>query len=195
MRRKQSGLTLTELVVTVAIAAVLLAVAVPAAKRITRSLRDSAGTRALVGAALSNARAIAVRQGKYAGVWVHQVNARDTYLVLMVHDERSVPAGGTGRANGFRPVEGRKVILLPENTALNSDVGSIFPIVFNPAGKLVTYQMRFSGRLPFTTPPGSLYTHGYDLVSVNRFRISDPDEPGIYKTLMVSPYSGELIGD
>ena len=65
---RQSGLTLTELVVTVAIAAILLSIAVPAVKRLTASLRDTAGTQGLINAALSNARAIAVRQQKYAGV-------------------------------------------------------------------------------------------------------------------------------
>lgn len=124
-QRRQFGLTLTELLVTVAIAAVLMAVAVPAARRITESMRDSAGARALIGAALNNARAIAVREGTYAGVrFQHSVADGRLYMIFIVRD---TPANMGGLANGFRVLPGRKPIALPD------DVGIIAGDVFNAA--------------------------------------------------------------
>lgn len=112
-QRRQFGLTLTELLVTVAIAAVLMAVAVPAARRITESMRDSAGARALIGAALNNARAIAVREGRYAGVRFQRAADGRTYMVFIINDEIK-----TGLVNGYCAVVGRKPIALPDGVGV-----------------------------------------------------------------------------
>lgn len=118
-KRKQFGLTLTELLVTMAIAAALMAIGVPAARRLTSSLQEAAGASKLIAAALSNARAIAVREGRYAGVRFQQAADGRTYLVYIVHDPAAKP-NGTDLANGFRVVDGRKPIALPENAGVVS---------------------------------------------------------------------------
>ena len=182
---RQSGLTLTELVVAVAIAAVLLALAVPAVKRLTASLQGTAGTQGLINAALSNARAIAVREQKYAGVRFQWVGDR-TYLVFVINDEVK-----TGRVNGFRAVDGRKAIGLPENTGVGP--GYPFSIVFSPSGKLVTHRVRFVGKLPIMG--GMDWDDGDDLISVNSFWVYDTKDDTNIKGMMVSPYTGELIGN
>ena len=195
--RRQSGLTLTELLVTVAVMAILMGLAVPAAKRLTASLQAGAGTHGLISAALNNARAIAVREGTYAGLWFHRAGNR-TYMIFIVHDDRAISAGGTGLAFGFRPVDGRKAIALPEGTAAFAEIEGTesvyFPIVFNAAGRLVTHPVRYRGRLPIQTPPGSYDSGGTNIPSVNRFYLFDHDDPTTVRTLMVSPYTGELVG-
>ena len=181
VRKRHFGLTLTELVVTVAIAAVLMGISVPAARRLADSLQGGAGTRGLISAALSNARAIAARSGKDAGIWFRQDSDGRTVMTYVVYDYEQ-----TGWANGFRAVEGRKPIPLPEGVIVRGQIGEFwdttFSIVFNPAGKLVMRQIRLSG-------------DGFDRTSINSFRISDADAPAQFNTLMVSPYNGELIGD
>ena len=206
---KQSGLTLTELVVTVAIVTILLGVAVPAARRLMDSLQGGAGTHGLISAALSNARAIAVREQKYAGVWFHRADDNKTYLVLVVNDDRSQTLGGTGLANGFRAVEGRQSIALPDgiltltntririNNTETSDIVEVFPVIFNSAGRLVTHPVRFRGVLPFNLvdyDSGHSDELGGDIISVNQFWIGDTEEQGLSRTLMISPYTGELVG-
>lgn len=178
---RQSGLTLTELMVTIAIAAILMAVAVPAAKRLTASLRDTAGSRGLISAALSNARAIAARNGKDAGIWFQKNNDDRMVMTFIVYDYEM-----TGLANGFRVVEGRKPVLLPEGIVVVGHINdgwqdSVFPIVFTPAGKMAIRNVRYGGNL--------------ERPSVSRFRISEVDTPANSTTLMISPYSGELVGD
>jgi prepilin-type N-terminal cleavage/methylation domain-containing protein len=167
---RQSGLTLTELVVTVAILAVLLGIAVPAAKRLTQSLQASAGAHGLINAALSNARAIAVRQQKYAGVRFQQAPDGRTYLVFIINDDAVKPyvPGNLG----CMAAKGRKPIMLPEDTGVFDGLVKInysnaiytddkwvdndldintnqkwmdantFSILFSPAGKLVQHTLR-----------------------------------------------------
>ena len=193
-QRRQFGLTLTELLVTVAIAAVLMAVAVPAARRITESMRDSAGARTLIGAALNNARAIAVREGTYAGVWFHRTEEGDTYMVFIVHDYDA-----TALANGFRAVQGRKAIALPEGVAVSRSVADAnpwphFPIVFNSAGRLISHPVRYKDRLPFEAPAAAVFDSGGDSLSVNRFNTFGRNEPGNVNADGQSLY-GELIGE
>ena len=153
-------MTLTELMVTVAIAAVLMAIAVPAAKRLTESLQTSAGAHGLINAALSNARAIAVRQGTYAGVRFQQAVDGKTYMVFIVHDPRPSP-DGTGLANGFRAVDGRKAIALPQETGVMAvdqtldaylatpagwNDATTFSVVFHDTGKLVLHDVRVQNK-------------------------------------------------
>jgi hypothetical protein len=64
---------------------------------------------------MSNARAIAIREGHYAGVRFQQDSAGRQYLVLVIHDPNQ-----TGLANGFRVAEGRKPMALPQNVGVMS---------------------------------------------------------------------------
>jgi prepilin-type N-terminal cleavage/methylation domain-containing protein len=164
--------TLTELLVVMAIMVILLAIATPVAKKLSESLQDSAGTRSLIDAALANARAIAIREGHYAGVRFQQDSNGQFYLIFIVNE-------GTIYANGFRVVEGKKPMKLPENvgvmgcrvqqnyndnspddwdlatnpstadTCLNTNVSGVgmndattFSVVFSPSGKFVVHLVR-----------------------------------------------------
>jgi prepilin-type N-terminal cleavage/methylation domain-containing protein len=175
LRTRQSGLTLTELLVTMAIAAVLMGLAMPAAKRLSESMQSSAGAHGIINAALSSARAIAVREQKYAGVRFQRAADGRTHIILIEHDTTA-----TGLANGFRVADGRKPIALPEDTGvidgfwvdrvslvvfndislgdviLSGDIrygtnryfedASTFSIVFSPAGRLIVHEVRIRNK-------------------------------------------------
>lgn len=113
----KTGYTLNELLVVMAIIVVLAFLAVPAAKELTKSFESTAGLRTVISAALSNARAIAANEQKYAGIRFQQDADGRQYMIFIVHDPDPAP-NGTGLANGFRALEGKKPIGLPKNTGV-----------------------------------------------------------------------------
>ena len=125
MRRyaRHLGFTFSELLVVVAAMMLLTLLAVPAAKKILASFESGRGVRQVIAAALSNARAIAAKEQRYAGVRFQQDLNGDQYMIFIIHDPADPPtaaqlaldpyATGTGLANGFRAVEGKKPMKLP----------------------------------------------------------------------------------
>jgi len=107
-RKTIRALTLTELLVIMSVMVILLAISIPAAKKLSESLESSAGTRSIIDAAMSNARAMAVHEGHYAGVRFQQDSNGQFYLTLIINKD-------TGLADGFRVVEGKKPMKFPEN--------------------------------------------------------------------------------
>lgn len=151
------GFTLTEMLVVMAIMTILMAVAIPAVKKLSASMEQSGGVKPLIEAALSNARAIAVREQKYAGVRFQMDATGKQFLIFIVHDPDASP-DGTGFANGFRVVDGRKPMALPENVGVIAEEvyysniyfqnpagvndATAFSIVFSPSGQFVVHQVR-----------------------------------------------------
>jgi type II secretory pathway pseudopilin PulG len=153
------GISLTEILVVMAVMAILMGISIPAAKQLMNSFETGTGTRQLINAALSNARAIAVRNQTYAGVRFQQDINGNTYIIFIEHDKDA-----TGLANGFRAVTGRKPMKLPEDIRIlanvflpsNSDAQndalidtpleladlSTFSIVFSSQGKLTNHLVR-----------------------------------------------------
>ena len=89
-KRKQSGLTLMEMVVVVSVVAVFTVLGVPAIRALFRSIEAEGGARAMISAALSTARAIAARQQHYAGIRFQNKYQEDgrgcQYMIFIVHD-------------------------------------------------------------------------------------------------------------
>ena len=168
-------MTLTELLTVMAIMALLIGIAVPAARAILDSFETSAGVTNVISAALANARAIALKNSRSAGVRFQQDLRGNQYMILIIHDDVS-----TGLANGFVAVQGRKPMRLPDNiglmdlylvdrkdggvgntaliydTAINGnglineqkDINdtSTFSIIFSLSGKLITRQVQVRNR-------------------------------------------------
>ncbi|MBW8014863.1 MAG: prepilin-type N-terminal cleavage/methylation domain-containing protein [Planctomycetes bacterium] len=168
---KKTGFSLTELLVAMSIIGVLAGIGVPAVKQVVKSFESSSRVGDVVGAAMSNARAMALARGKYIGIRFQQTPQGDQYMVFIEHD-----FPGTGLANGFRPVTGRNPIRLPKRglvmdmhlrtansnnpvdaadpsyVVLNSDGQINSPqevtdsatlcVIFSPAGKLVNHAVR-----------------------------------------------------
>lgn len=196
--KRQSGLSLTELLVVIAIMAVLMSVSIPAAKQLVNSFESSTSVRHLVNAALSNARAIAIREQAYAGIRFQKGSDDKTYMIFIVHDPTA-----TGLASGFRAAQGRKPMPLPEDVS----VGSGTSVIFSSQGKLTTHSVRCwnkdgvsddsSNDTIFNTwtnvsngQAGFLQDFGN--LSSNQ-NITIVNKEGISETQYINPYTGELV--
>jgi type II secretory pathway pseudopilin PulG len=123
-----SGISLIELMIVIGVMVILMAIAVPAVKGIIASFDSSAGARPLINAALSAARAIAIREQTYAGIRFQEDAAGNTYLTFIVHD----PAV---HANHFKAVVGRSPMKLPQNVGVMDQF--YFTRVYNPSNNTV----------------------------------------------------------
>ena len=103
---KQNGFSLTEMVVVVAIIALLTALGLPAINSLRRSFESGSGAKSMISAALSSARAIAAKEQRYAGVRFELDFHDNQYMIFIIHDPES-----TGLSNGFRALEGQKRLL------------------------------------------------------------------------------------
>jgi len=112
-KTRQCGFTLTEMALVVATIALLLGLGLPAVRMLIHSFESDTGARGMINAALSNARAIAARDQRYAGVRFQQDSEGNQYMIFVVHDFEK-----TGLSPGFRVVEGMKPIKLPENSGV-----------------------------------------------------------------------------
>jgi prepilin-type N-terminal cleavage/methylation domain-containing protein len=125
---KKSGFTLTELLIVMAVIVILVGLSVPAVKKIAKSFETTAGVRSVISAALCNARAIAAKEQRYVGLRFQQDVKGRQYMIFIIHDPAPAPTQGdltmnplltgTGLANGFRALDGRKPIALPENAGV-----------------------------------------------------------------------------
>jgi len=167
--KNKKAFSLAEIMVVIAIIAILATVVIPAAKTMVESFEMSSQINPVIGAALANARALAMKEQKYAGIRFQQDLSGSQYMILIIHDDIK-----TGLAYGFRAVQGRKPMKLPEaigvmdfmvkdhaaglpaefpvatDTDINDpaelvDVTS-FSIVFSPAGKLIIHPVRVRNR-------------------------------------------------
>lgn len=205
-------MTLTELLVVVAVMAILLGISVPTAQRLMDSFESSTGVRHLINAALSNARAIAVRQQAYAGVRFQQGNDGKTYMIFIVHDPEPSP-NGTGLANGFRVVEGRKPMPLPEGVEIDKATKLTGKsVIFSPAGKMTTHSVWvrnkdgvtdnssndtvFNTQTNVTSGIGQFIQDSDNIDSVQSIKLVRKDKFGATvesTTEYISPYTGELV--
>lgn len=203
--KKQSGISLTEILVVMAVMAILMGVSIPVAKQLANSFESTTGTRQLINAALSNARAIAVRQQAYAGIRFQQDNNGNTYIIFIVHDNKA-----TGFANGFRALMGRKPMKMPEDIFLQKN-----SVIFSPSGKLTVHDVRVrnkdgrpdgddtstdtifntqfnvdNGLAGFVQDTGGL---PYSFPSIQSFIITSKSNTFAPTIEHISPYTGELV--
>jgi len=169
---RTKGLTLIEMTLVIATIALLVGFGVPAVRALINSFQSENGTRSVIGAALSSARAMAVKNRRYAGIrFQKRCVSRDPanplggvvdapqYMVFIVNEEKKKMGDLT---IGFRAVEGIEPIKLPETTGVidvshiagDADIDSevelndatAFSIVFSPSGKLVVHDVRVRNR-------------------------------------------------
>jgi len=171
MTRRRAGLTLTEMAVVVAIAALMVGLTIPAINMLLNSFESESGAKSLLNSALASARAIAAKEQRYAGIRFQKRYdpsnplSAPQYIIFIIHDYND-----TGLANGFRAVDGVQPIKLPDSIGVmdllyNSSLGdgiadndtefintnilrdtTTFSIVFSPSGKLVTHEVRVRNR-------------------------------------------------
>ncbi len=175
------GLTLVEMTLVIATIALLVGFGLPALRSLVHSFESQSGTRSMISAALSSARAMAVRNQKYTGVRFQKLcRSRDPmdpligvmdapqYMIFIVHEE---PKKMGGMAIGFRAVEGLEPVKLPDTVAVmdisqltgDDDIdedhelndASAFSILFSPSGKLVVHEVRVRNRDGYSLPDNS----------------------------------------
>lgn len=175
---KKSGLTLIEMTLVIATIALLAGFGLPALRSLVHSFESQSGTRSMISAALSSARAMAVRNQKYTGVRFQKLcRSRDPldpligvvdapqYMIFIVHEE---PKNMGGMAIGFKAVEGLEPVKLPDSISVvdisqlagNEDIdedhelndASAFSILFSPSGKLVVREVRVRNRDGYSLP-------------------------------------------
>ena len=162
------GFSLNELLVVMAILGLLIGIGVPASKMLTESFASSEGTVMIVGAALANARAIAMSNptNEAAGVRFQQDAEGNQYMIFIIYEP--TPAD----VDSFHVIEGRKPVRLPANagvmdlmlggvatppdfdvdsdTEINDGVEftdtTTFSIVFSTVGKLMVRDVRVRNR-------------------------------------------------
>jgi prepilin-type N-terminal cleavage/methylation domain-containing protein len=166
IKRKQSGLTLMEMTVVVAIVALLAVFGLPAIRAFVNSLESKGPAEAMISAALSSARAIAVKEQRYAGIRFQcaydpkgPLEAAQYMIFIKYHPMDT--------SYTLTTCEGCEPIKLPENTGvmdmrlddsaditsdgqINNDVSLVdtttFSIIFSPAGKLVIHDVQTSNK-------------------------------------------------
>jgi hypothetical protein len=165
-------LTLIETTLVVATIALLVGFGLPVVRSLIHSFETENGVRSMVSAALSSARAMAVKNQRYAGVRFQkkcisqdrsdplaQVVEAPQYLIFIIHEE---PRKMRGLTVGFRAVEGLEPMKLPDTIGvidlskvaddddIDEDVelndAMAFSIIFSPAGKLVVHDVRTRNR-------------------------------------------------
>jgi Tfp pilus assembly protein PilE len=120
IKRKQFGLSLTEVLTSIVIVVLLAAMSMPAINALVNSTSSTGSSEAMISAALSNARAIAMKEQRYAGVRFQKVYNPDKpnqldweqYMIFIIWEE---PSKMGNLAYGFRAVKGIKPIKLPQN--------------------------------------------------------------------------------
>jgi len=118
-KSRQSGITLTEMTVVIAVVALLGSLGLPAVRMLFNSFESQSGGRAVISAALATARAIAAKEQRYVGVRFQKGYDPDgplkapQYMIFIVHDFDK-----TGLVNGFRAVEGLEPIKLPDSVGV-----------------------------------------------------------------------------
>jgi len=118
-KSRQSGITLTEMTVVIAVVALLGSLGLPAVRMLFNSFESQSGGRAVISAALATARAIAAKEQRYVGVRFQKAYDPDgplkapQYMIFIVHDFDK-----TGLVSGFRAVEGVEPIKLPDSVGV-----------------------------------------------------------------------------
>ena len=67
-KRRQAGVTLVEMTVVVAIAALMVGLTIPVANMLLNSFESESGAKSIISSAMASARAIAAKEQRYAGI-------------------------------------------------------------------------------------------------------------------------------
>ncbi|MHC4743273.1 MAG: pilus assembly FimT family protein [Planctomycetota bacterium] len=115
-KHRQTGLTLTEMAVVVAVIALLAGLALPTARVVIESFESGESTMSMINSALASARALAAKEGHYVGVRFqieYDPSRPDPltapqYMIFVIHDSSMM-------ASAFRALEGSKPVKLPDS--------------------------------------------------------------------------------
>ncbi len=176
--------TLIEMMVVVAIVALLIVFGMPAMRTMVNSFHSEGNTRAMINSALCCARAMAAKEQTYAGVRFQKAYSTNgpmnapQYMIFIVYDP-CLPYDSVQGNLGCRAAEGMEPVKLPEGVGVtdlmlglrnpdaragaNSDLNddselldvTTFSVLFSPAGKLIIHELWVVNRDQDTNPTTS----------------------------------------
>lgn len=173
VKSKQSGITLTEMMVVVAVVALLVSFGLPAVRTFLDSLASSGSAKAMISAGLASARAIAAKEQRYAGFRFQKAYHPEgpleasQYMIFIIHDAEIPPSvqGNLGccAIEGLRPVKlpdsiGAMDLVLGSNgdeiVDMDTEIDVVaelvdvttFSILFSPSGKLLLHTLKAQKR-------------------------------------------------
>ena len=162
-KSRQSGVTLTEMTVVVAVIALLVTFGLPAIRAFRGAFESGGSVKGLISAGLATARAIAAREHRYAGIRCQQDLHGYQYMIFIIHDP-TLAATFPVPLSGFRAVEGLKPVRLPETVGMAEAAeyfenfegegavdATTFSVVFSPTGKLIIRNVQVLRRSPDDT--------------------------------------------
>jgi competence protein ComGC len=195
---KHTGLTLTEMTVVIAVAALLVGLSMPAARMLQNSFETEGGTASMISSALASARAIAAKEQRYAGIRFQKAYSPDgvlkapQYIIFIIQDPEIM-------AFGFRAVDGIEPIKLPDSIGvmdlmyhpnlftpigdgsadsdtefLNPNIlwdTTTFSIVFSPSGKLVIHDVQVRNRDGIPDSAGRINDNSGDDIFNKKLRV------------------------
>jgi len=159
-KRSRRGVTLTEMTIVVAIAALMVGLTIPAANMLLNSFESESGAKSIISSALASARAIAAKEQRYTGIRFQKrydpnnsIIDTSQYMTFIIYDA-NIPHGIQGNL-GCRAVEGIEPIRLPDSIGVmeivssNGDIDNddkftnktTFSILFSPSGKLIIHNL------------------------------------------------------
>ncbi len=193
-RRKKAALTLVEMIVVIAVVALLAGLSLPAVKALYNSMLDAGSARTMINAALSTARAIALKEQRYAGIRFQYPlsNEASQYMIYIIQDKEY-----TIDVDDFRLVKGYNPTKLPENIFIEDGPGGStkLSIVFSPSGRLVIYGVQLVDCPGIAWDDQIFVSFAQDsapLTSCRGFILHDESVPETHE-FWVAPYTGELI--
>jgi prepilin-type N-terminal cleavage/methylation domain-containing protein len=201
-KRRQDGVTLVEMMIVVAIAALMVGLTIPAANMLLNSFESESGAKSIISSAMASARAIAAKEQRYVGIRFQKrydpnnpdpLNASQYIIFIINEKDRNLT---NNLANGFRAVEGIQPIKLPDSIGVmdlyvnglpisaNAQIDApeevndttAFSIVFSPSGKLVIHDVRVRNRDGDTAGTETAIRSRDDVFNTIR-KITDPVNP------------------
>lgn len=165
------GFTLIELMVTIAVVAVLAALAFPSFQYSLRSNRTSTATNELM-ASLALARSEAVRSARGSGLCTSADGAtcggtwNDGWIVWIDNDANGVPGGANDRIIRYTQAHDRLSV------TATSSAGSATLVRFDPRGRVFDGNSRDFTILPSPCPTGEKVQRHLTLSSTGQTRIA-----------------------
>jgi len=119
--KTKRGVTLMEMTVVIAAVAILTTLSMPAVRTFFDSLGSAGSTKAMIGAALSAARATAIKEHRYAGIRFQKAYCPQgpleapQYMIFIV---QRTPEVSKYLTDAFRAVDGLKPVKLPDSVGV-----------------------------------------------------------------------------